>query len=134
MPTRSKFVAPVRAQILQLLAAGASRRTAAMAAGVDHRTLGRWIERGETAHPEGRWHQFYLDVLEAEAAPRLRALKIVHDALPDDPGLAWKFTERQVDGFGPPGRQPPAPAIPPMTIDVVFVDARPPDLGESEDD
>ena len=60
--------------ILAALACGASRRTASVLAGIDHQTLGRWIERGRTAHPEGRWRQFYDDVLSAETAEPRPAL------------------------------------------------------------
>jgi hypothetical protein len=107
----SKFTAARRELILELLAAGASRRAAAAAAGIGHQTLLRWVTRGEAASEGSRWHNFYLAVEEAEARPRLRALSIVYNAIPDDPSLAWKFIERTVEGFGsiPEG---PAPRDP----------------------
>jgi hypothetical protein len=76
MPAVSKFREPVRARILEVLRAGGSRRQAARVAGIDPRTLRRWIERGATADPLGRWHEFHRDVREAESCePRPQLLE-----------------------------------------------------------
>lgn len=101
MPTPSKFNAQTRQRILEILAAGGSRRTAAATAGVDHATLSRWLARGRDAAPGSRWREFVQAVEQAEAHPRVRALTAVYDALPDNPGLAWKFIERREPGYGP---------------------------------
>jgi hypothetical protein len=107
VPARSKFTAPVKAKILELLAAGASRRAASAFAGVDHATLLRWLRRGENASEGSRFREFYEQVAEAEAHPKLRALQIVYNAIPDDPGLAWKFIERREPGYGSAPIDPP---------------------------
>lgn len=70
----AKFTVRRRELILELLRAGASRRAAAAAAGVDHSTLIKWIRRGERAHPESQYRRFVGEVLEAEANPKIRAL------------------------------------------------------------
>ena len=74
MPMPSKFTESRRRVILAALGCGASRRTAAKLASIDHQTLGRWIERGRTSSPGGRWRQFFEDVLAAEAAEPRPAL------------------------------------------------------------
>jgi hypothetical protein len=116
----SKFTAERRRKVLELLMAGASRRTAATCAGIGHQTLARWIQRGETATEGSPWREFHYDVLEAEAHPKIRALSIVYNAMEDRPDLAWKFVERQVDGFAPrtPGAAPPPES--PGTIQLHF--------------
>jgi transposase-like protein len=103
MPTPSKFVEWRRQMILQLLSAGASRTRAARAADIDDATLGRWIRKGQKAHPEGRWHAFYLDVVQAEAEPRLQALKSREEM---DWRAAFRFLERAGE-FDPPEPDPP---------------------------
>ena len=70
------FTVRRRELILEVLRAGASRRAAARAAGVDHSTLIKWIRRGEHAsHPESMYRRFQEDVLAAEADPKLRVLR-----------------------------------------------------------
>jgi len=72
----AKFTRQRRELILQLLGAGASRRSAAAASGIDHSTLTKWIRRGERArHPESQYRRFVEDVLDAEAHPEMRALR-----------------------------------------------------------
>lgn len=99
MPTPSKFTQARRTRILELLSAGASRRTAAAAVGIDHQTLSRWLARGKSASEGSRWARFLLNVEAAEAHPRLRVLQAIHDAIPDNPLLAWKFVERREPGY-----------------------------------
>jgi transposase len=66
----AKFTVRRREQILELLRAGASRRMAATASGIDHSTLTKWIRRGEQArHSESQYRRFRDAVLEAEAHP-----------------------------------------------------------------
>jgi hypothetical protein len=91
----TKFTRRRREVILELLSTGASRRTAAAVAGVDHATLGRWIARGASARAGSTWSEFALDVRQAEAEPKLRALQIAYDNWDGRPELAWKFLERE---------------------------------------
>jgi hypothetical protein len=92
MPTPSKFTEARRRVVLGALGCGASRRTAAKLAGIDHQTLGRWLERGQRASPEGRWGRFYWAAVAAEADPKLR----VFPNLDDEPNMSttWRFLER----------------------------------------
>ena len=77
MPTPSKFTEARRRLILAALACGASRRTAAALAGIDHETLARWLRRGERSSPGSRWAEFHRRAIEAEAGmPRLGLLPL----------------------------------------------------------
>lgn len=134
MPTRSKFTADRRHAILELLRAGASRRTAASVAGVDHSTLLRWIERGKSGAPGGRFREFFEAVEQAEADPRLRALETVYKELPDNPGLAWKFLERREPGYAPSMPQAPSPPVGPILIQLTLPESPPALLGGEADD
>ena len=95
MPTPSKFTAEARTAILEALAIGASRRTAAHLAKIGEATLRRWMADGAKASEGSRYRQFHDEVLAAEAAPLVRALGIIYRELPDKPDLAWKFIERR---------------------------------------
>jgi transposase-like protein len=55
---------------LELLGAGASRRRAAIASGIDPSTLVKWIRREQARYPESAYRRFLDDVLEAEASAR----------------------------------------------------------------
>jgi hypothetical protein len=122
MPARPKFTEETRTKLLEVLAIGASRRTACAVAGVDPATLRRWLARGATASEGSRWREFAVDLGKAEASGRIRALRIVHDALPDRPDLAWKFIERREEGYARP-LMPEPPAMPTI-IQLEFADAR----------
>jgi transposase len=65
MPTPSKFTEEVRRAVIDALAVGASRRTAATIAGVSPSQVTRWLARGEHAREGTRWHEFYLQATEA---------------------------------------------------------------------
>jgi transposase-like protein len=122
VPTPSKFRAETRKRVLEILSAGGSRREAARAAGIDPSQLSRWLKRGRTASPEGRWGTFYRAVVEAEAHPTLRALEQAHARVLEDPVAALRFLERsepEVWGRNRPGAAPiviqlewPPPALP----------------------
>jgi hypothetical protein len=116
MPARSKFTQATRQRILEAKRIGASDRTAAHIAGIDHSTLGRWLSRGKGAGEGSTYRAFHDEFRAAEAEPRLRALAIVHKEMPDNPSLAWKFIERREDGFSPPGPMPPSPQWPQTTV------------------
>jgi transposase-like protein len=128
VPTRSKFTADRRQIILEHLSAGCSRRQAAAAAGVDHQTLSRWIERGRTGSPTGRWNEFYRAVRVAEAGhPTLVALTDRFNSM--DAASAWEFlAELREPGF----TQLPDPPEP-ITVEVSFAPFTPP-VKEGEPD
>jgi hypothetical protein len=65
----SKFSQKRRELILVALAAGASRRTAAELAGISDRTWADGSSEASQPSRPARRHQFYLEVLEAEANP-----------------------------------------------------------------
>jgi hypothetical protein len=113
MARPSKFVQPRKQLILRLLAAGASRRHAAEASGINHATLYRWLQRGRAAAPGTAYRRFAIDLLAAEAQPRLQALDL-------SPEAAMRFLE-DVGEFDPP----PLPASWGPTIQLTF--AKPPD-------
>jgi transposase len=80
------FTRARRDLILELLGAGTSRRAAARAAGVHHTTLVKWLRRGEQArHPDSLFRRFRDDVLDAEAHPKMRAIRAAHARAADDP-------------------------------------------------
>ena len=99
MSTPSKFIERRRLRVLEVLRAGGSRREAARAVGIDPATLTRWIAKGRTAHPEGRWHAFYEDVRAAEVGSRQAAWEA-------NPFLAWRFLELTEPGFRRPDPEP----------------------------
>lgn len=109
---RSKFDASRKSKILEVLALGASMETAASLARINPVTLYRWLRAGQDAAPESQYGKFWLDVQEARAMPRLRALQTVYNELEDDPTMAWKFLERREPGFAPPSSLSAGPAGP----------------------
>jgi hypothetical protein len=119
MPRPSKFTVERKARILELLKAGASRRNADAAARSAEATHRDWLKRGKTGSPQGRWREFYEQVVEAEAHPRMRALGIVYREMENRPDLAWKFIERREPGFGP---MPVTPVDPtgPIVVQLSF--------------
>lgn len=129
MPTPTKFTAETRQKILQALQVGASRRTAAAIAGVDHTQVQRWMKKGSDAASGTRFREFYEDVNRAEASPRMRALGVIYKELPDNPGLAWKFIERTEPGYAPPMPQMQAAPAQPVLIHLSFHDGGPLDSG-----
>lgn len=125
MPTPSKFTEEVRRAVIDALAVGASRRTAATIAGVSPSQISRWLARGERAREGTRWHEFYLRATQAEAAPRMRALGVIYRELPNRPDLAWKFVERSEPGYAPSARQAPSPPAGPVVIQLALHDGTP---------
>lgn len=111
MATPSKFTAETRQKLYQALQVGASRRTASHIAGIDPSQFGRWFKKGQEAE-EGRYREFYEEVLRSEASPRMRALGVIYKELPDNAALAWKFIERREPGYEPPLPNTPAPVAP----------------------
>lgn len=121
---RLKFTADRKAKILEAYALGASSTTVAALAKISVETLYRWLRRGEDAPEDSMWNEFYLAVQEAKALPRERALKIVHNSMPDYPQLAWKYIERVEPGYAPPSFANPA-ASGPVVIQLSFSDGAP---------
>jgi hypothetical protein len=100
VPNHSKFTADAREKALEARAFGAPLSDCAAYAGVDPRTMGRWLERGKnSAERGGIYADFHAEWLRVTAAPRIRALRIWHEAMADKPELAVKFAERQIDGY-----------------------------------
>ena len=127
----SKFTAAARAKVLEALGYGASRVTAANYAGVDEATLRRWVARGKE-QAAGPWHDFLIAVLEAEAQPKVRALRVISDDVAVSPTTAWKFVERREPGFAPPMIHQPAAVGAPVIIQLGFADSTIPALTPPE--
>ena len=125
MPTPSKFTAETRQKIVQALTVGASRTTAAHMAGVDEAQVRRWIAKGKDSEGGTRFREFYEQVLEAEASPRMRALGIVYREMPDRPDLAWKYIERREPGYAPPMPMMPDRTQGPIVIELALSGGRP---------
>jgi hypothetical protein len=126
MPRPSKFTAQVRGVVLGQLELGLSRQTAAHSARIGETTLRRWLDRGKDAPEGSRWHEFYLDVLEAEARAASGKMRLVHDS--ERPDLAWKWLERREPGLAPPQPNPPAVLPAPITINLALADGALPAL------
>jgi hypothetical protein len=126
VPTPSKFTTERRRQILEILSAGGSRRTAAARAGIDHATLSRWLARGRMGAPGGRWHTFANDVMQAETNPAMRALREEYDKLSDSPFAAFRFLD---DRAAWAAVDEPDIADGPVVIELKFPDS-PPRLGD----
>jgi hypothetical protein len=120
----SKFTQAARDHILHALKIGSSLRTAAAYAGIDHRTLLRWLKEGKEAE-SGAKYDFYLDCDAAQASPKLRALQVVHDEMPNKPELAKWFLERREREFAPPQPSLPAASSGPVTINLALAGGSP---------
>lgn len=125
MPTPTKFTEPVRQTVIEALKIGASLRTAAAVAGIDHKTLTRWLDKGRTAEEGSRWQVFFEACEAAIANPKMRALGLIYEKLADDANVAWKFIERREDGYAPPMPQAPPPQQGPVVIQLSLADGRP---------
>jgi hypothetical protein len=116
MPGPSKFTAANCKKVIEALSYGASHETAALHAGISGATLSRWLDRGRAGEPESRYAKFLEACQQAEAMPKMRALRIVHRDMDENPQLAKWFLERREQGFAPP--QPVGP--PAMTGPVLI--------------
>jgi hypothetical protein len=123
----TKFSAQTRRDSLEAFSWGASIRDAAAYAGVDHKTLLRWLKDGE-AQESGAKADFFREVEAARASPRLRALKKVWSEVPNDTGAAKWFLERRDPSFAPPQPNPPAVLPAPITINLALADGALPAL------
>jgi transposase-like protein len=120
MPTPTKFTTETRQTILEALTVGATQEIAAAVAGVSKGTMSKWMTKGRE-QTAGSFHDFVMEVEEAEAHPKMRALGIVYREMENRPDLAWKYIERRVSGFAPPVAQPAAVAQP-VVIELSFHD------------
>jgi hypothetical protein len=81
--------------------------------------LSRWLKRGRTGSPGGRWREFFEQVRVAEVGdPTLVALTDQFNAM--DAASAWKFLLETEPGFGLP--DPPEP----LKVEVTFAPFTPP--------
>ena len=133
MPTPSKFTADRRAKIIEALSVGASRVTAAHIAGVDEAQIRRWVKRGEDSPAGTAFRQFYEDVLQAEAHPKMKALGIIYREMEGRPEFAWKVLERREPGYAPPMPHVQQALAGPVVIQFSFTEAvAAPALGTGE--
>jgi hypothetical protein len=124
VPQPSKFVAERKTEALRARRLGASDRTCAAAAGVDHKTLGSWLEKGREAD-EGSPYRDFFDAWEgARAQHIIRHLENVEKHASDKPDLSWRLLERFEEGFAPPAPQLPTTAGP-VLIQLAFVNGQP---------
>lgn len=98
----------VQQRVVDCLAIGAGRATAAAAAGIGESTFYRWMERGE-ASSSGPFREFWEAVTGAEYQAELAALKNWHGAMPDDWRACKEFLERRFpERWAPPKDRPDA--------------------------
>jgi hypothetical protein len=131
MPRPSKFTERRRQRVLAVLSAGGSRNAAEAAAGLGRGTLYRWLKRGERAHPENRWAQFYRDALLAEASPPgpVGIPSDDRDTYQDELRWALRVAEREW-ATTPDAEEPEGPIV----IKVTLPDGRPLPLPEAPSD
>jgi transposase-like protein len=122
MPTKSKFTDSVRRGLLESLAEGNSRNTAAALNGIDPATLSRWLSRGQQASRGSQFRAFSEEVAMAEAAARGRALRILNRHMQDQPKWAAWFLERRDPAFAPPPRFERQIEAEPLEIRLLFSD------------
>ena len=121
---RTKLTPDVHAKIVAALRAGNFITAACSGAGISESSFHRWIERGEEEQ-DGIYRDFLDDVRAAEAEAEMRAVKVIQDALLDNPEMAkWWLVHRyrHWGGKGAPERpaaveQPPPPDLSPLTED-----------------
>ena len=125
MPTPSKFTADRRQALLEAPTFRASERTCAREAGIDHETLRRWLKRGEESQDDGNFRDFFEAWEAATSHPRVRALRSLYKAVPDDVRAAQWFLERSEEGFEPPNTRQAPPKIGPVVVALSFHDGEP---------
>jgi transposase-like protein len=102
VPTPSRFNRRTAARIVEILAAGGSRREAARAVGVHHSQIARWIARGDRVAGSGsRFADFAAacHLAESDTPPILVALRNQQERMLGDPDLAWKFIQEREPGY-----------------------------------
>jgi hypothetical protein len=96
-----KFTAERRRLLAEVATEGHSRETCADLAGIDRHTLSRWLKRGEESPVGSTYREFAQEYLTAEAAARGRALRILNQAMVDQPKWAAWFLEHRDPAFAP---------------------------------
>jgi hypothetical protein len=94
MGRKCKLTQEVQQRIVDCLVLGASRATAAAAAGIGESTLYRWLDQGE-ASSRGPFRQFWEAVRGAEHEAEISALRHWHGAMPKDWRACMAFLERR---------------------------------------
>ncbi len=125
MPTRSKFTAKRRETIIEALRRGNSRRTAAALAGVDHKSITRWLQRGAEAPDGSTWRQFAEAVAHAEAAAAGEMVEIIRrDAVVEGNAKSamWWLERRDPEFRRQPSTEPPPAPEGPIVIQLSFDD------------
>ena len=88
----SKFTPERRARVLEAITGGATRTAAALHAGIDERTLYRWMDR---------YVSFASDLTRAEADAELRCTALIQRAAEIDwRAAAWWLERRRPDEYG----------------------------------
>ena len=94
MARPTKLTVETQERIIKAIKLGNYAETAACYAGVHKSTYYRWMERGKKAK-SGKFREFYDAISQALAQAEVRAVKVIHDALEDDPRAALRFLERR---------------------------------------
>jgi hypothetical protein len=118
MPMPTKFTAKRRELVIVALSAGASRRTAAEVAGVDHSTLVKWIGTGSRGAPGGMWRRLHDAVVAAEEGSHRPRLLPLRETPPAVLRNAWQIVERELDS----DVAEPAPSL---AVNLFFADGTP---------
>lgn len=128
----SKFTKQRVERIIQAAALGASQDTCAALAGIDQGTLSKWLTRGAKELEQAEdldnlptYAEFARDYAFAQAAPRERALTIVHREMDSNPRLAWDYLQRKEPGYAPPSPELPDRGGGPVIIQLTLADGSP---------
>jgi transposase-like protein len=98
---------------------GHSRRAAALAAGINERTLGKWMARGKKAQglspvptPERKFVRFYRAIKKADGVAMCRVMRRITSAMPKSwQAAAWWLQHHHRDLYGDDGKLDQALAL-----------------------
>jgi hypothetical protein len=100
MPTPLLLTPEIADRIVNMLKLGNYQETAAAAAGIDARTLRRWLHRGASREEEP-YATFAARVLEAEASAESRHVGTLYSASREDwRAAAWILSRKSPDRWG----------------------------------
>ena len=94
MARPSKLTQPRQERLIEALQQGAHYNVACQAAGVDYSTYRRWRLKGEAA-ASGKYREFYLAALSAEALGENRLVSLWYQAAQKDWRAAAEFLARR---------------------------------------
>jgi len=94
MGRKTRLTTDVQNRIVDALAIGASRGTAAELSGIGESTFYRWMERGEAA-TRGQFREFWEAVRSAEVQAEITAIGHWRAAMPRDWRACKEFLERR---------------------------------------